>query len=398
MDYKFNFVVDRIVQDKGYPALARHQAEPYTQDWREFGRHYPFTVPVNLHDHCSIHGFDYELFEVDQCFPKDSFYTIGISFFDFSIDYLDLLPPLVKQHLRAENLRLLFYYNEGDNPFVIKQHLDQLCVKHSFDVDCYRFVSGNTAADQIFNFAFFPDHELLFWHRNRKSPAVWQQDNARPYKFTILSRTHKWWRATAMTDLKLAGILDHSQYSYRVDVDCGDNFDDNPIEIDSLPGVRDSIDSFLSGAPYTCDTFDVEQQNNHHLTEYQHYTNSYCSIIVETHFDADGSGGAFLTEKTFKAIKNAHPFVIIGCKNSLKTLQKLGYKTFDNCINNSYDEISNNTERWIACKNSILELNNIDLQKWFESVRNDIEHNQRLFSASKVDRLNTLYQKLRTQQ
>ena len=41
MNLEFNFVVDAVVRTKIYPTLARHQAEPYTQSWREFGNHWP---------------------------------------------------------------------------------------------------------------------------------------------------------------------------------------------------------------------------------------------------------------------------------------------------------------------------------------------------------------------
>ena len=34
-----NLIVDQVVRDRIYPALARHQAEPYTQSWRKFGEH-----------------------------------------------------------------------------------------------------------------------------------------------------------------------------------------------------------------------------------------------------------------------------------------------------------------------------------------------------------------------
>jgi hypothetical protein len=394
MDYGFNFVADRIVRDKAYPAAARHQAEPYTPAWREFGRHYPFTVPVDLHDHCFSHGMPARLYAVNDEFPANSFYTIGISFFNFSIDYIDLLPVIVKQHLQSDQLKILFYYDEGDNPFVIKQYLDNLCVKHNLSTDCYKFISANTVANCIDNFAYFPGDELLFWQRNQQINPINQHDQPRPYQFTVLSRTHKWWRATVMTDLQQSGILKNSQFSYRIDIDCNDNPLDNPIEIDQLDNVRQSIDEFLQNSPYICDDFDVDKQNDHHLIVSKHYTDSYCSVILETHFDADGSGGAFLTEKTFRAIKHGHPFVIAGCAGSLTTLRNLGYRTFDHVIDNSYDTVVDNTQRWIRCRAAIAEIQQQDMLSWFESCRSDIEHNQQLFAQHKTDRLNTLLKRL----
>lgn len=287
-------------------------------------------------------------------------------------------------------IRLLFYYHEGDNPFNIKARLDDLCRWHKLPTDCYRFVSGNTQADHIQGFVWFPDHELLFWHRNRQVLPCEIHQNQRAYKFTILNRTHKWWRATVMTDLWRQGLLDHAQWSYRTDVDCGDQIQDNPIEIDSFGDLRSHVDRFLAGCPYTCDHLTVDQQNDHHQTHTQHFSHSWCSIILETHFDADGSQGAFLTEKTFRAIKHGHPFVIVGCPGSLEALRKLGYRTFDHAMDNAYDQEINNTQRWIRLRELIAWLGQQDLAAWFESVRADVEHNQRLFAESKYSRLNNL--------
>ena len=116
--------------------------------------------------------------------------------------------------------------------------------------------------------------------------------------------------------------------------------------------------------------------------------------MLETHFDADGSGGAFLTEKTFKAIKHGQPFIIVGCPGSLAALRELGYKTFDHAIDNSYDTIQDNTQRWLAVKSAISKLKSQNLDTWFDSCRSDIEHNQHLFCSSKADRLNTLIERI----
>jgi len=287
----------------------------------------------------------------------------------------------------------LFYYHEGDNPFRIRDRLDELCQNHLLPPNCYRFVSGNTAAKGIPNFAYFPDHELLYWHRNQQIPPTPVHSNKRLRDFTVLSRTHKWWRATAMTDLHRAGLLSNSYWSYRTDVTTAEDETDNPIEVDTLE-IREDIRTFLANGPYTCDTLTHEQHNDHHLIETNHFTDSYCNIILETHFDADGSGGAFLTEKTFKAIKHGQPFVLVGCPGSLAALKELGYRTFDHAVDNSYDSIQHNTQRWIAVRNTITQLKSQDLQVWFESCRADVEHNQQLFCSSKADRLNTLLESI----
>ena len=117
-------------------------------------------------------------------------------------------------------------------------------------------------------------------------------------------------------------------------------------------------------------------------------------MILETHFDADQSGGAFLTEKTFKPIKHGQPFVIVGTPGSLQALRDLGYRTFDHAIDNSYDLETDNTVRWQKILNSIQQIYAQDPDSWFKSCLDDIQHNQQHFLSSKKDRLNILYDKL----
>jgi hypothetical protein len=394
MAYANNFVADRIVRGKAYPALARWSANPYTVEWRQFVQHWPNTVPAELYEHFNTHGIAYKLSDFNSA-TVGAYYTVGIGFFNFDVDYFTLMSETVRRQLRREELVVVFYYHEGDNPFRIKDRLDELCQNHLLPPNCYRFVSGNTAADAIPGFAYFPDHELLYWHRNQQIPPTPVHCNPRSRDFTVLSRTHKWWRATVMTDLHRAGLLENSYWSYSTDITTGEAETDNPIEVDTL-NIREDIAEFLSRGPYTCDTLTAEQHNDHHVIESDHHTESYCNIVLETHFDADGSGGAFLTEKTFKAIKHGQPFVIVGCAGSLAALRSLGYRTFDHAIDNSYDNISNNTERWIAVRQAIAQLKSQDLPAWFESCRSDTEHNQQLFCSTKADRLNTLLERLHT--
>jgi hypothetical protein len=63
--------------------------------------------------------------------------------------------------------------------------------------------------------------------------------------------------------------------------------------------------------------FSAAAHNDHTVHVQAHYDRTACSIVLETHFDADGSRGAFLTEKTFKCVKHGHPFVVFAPAGSL---------------------------------------------------------------------------------
>ena len=300
------------------------------------------------------------------------------------------MPERIRTGLFSDHVRVLFYYHEGDNPFHIKTRLDELCAKHNLRNDCYRFVSGNTAAKSLPNFVYFTDFELWYYQRNRASPALKIHHEPRERDFTVLNRLHKSWRALAMTDLKHNGILDNSYWSYCeagkfIDTDC-------PVDIDNISGLRTRTEKFLQSAPYISDELDFDQRNDHSTLVPKYYVNSYCNIVMETHFDI-GTGGTFLTEKTFKPIKHGQMFFVAGPAGSLQVLRDLGYRVFDGILDNSYDLESDATQRWMLLTRSIF-FTQPDLPQLFELCRSDIEHNQQLFQASKSDRLNTLIKEI----
>lgn len=70
------------------------------------------------------------------------------------------------------------------------------------------------------------------------------------------------------------------------------------------------------------------------------YKDYFCSITVET---AVLINQMFFSEKTFKPIFNLQPFIMFGDAFSLEHLRKLGYKTFSNWWDESYDQ----NEDWL---------------------------------------------------
>jgi hypothetical protein len=389
---KLNLVVDCVIKGKIYPSLAQHQARPYTPAWGEFDSHFPYTIPLRLQKYCEQHGVEIKTFAISSPLPPNTFYPVGLNFFDFGIDYFTLLPKEVFQAVYQGQVRVLFYYHEGDNPVQIKQRLDTLSRQLNLSSDCYRVISANSAATDVPGFVYFNDFELWYYQRNIEQAALPVHNQPREREFTVLNRLHKSWRATAMADLQRHGVLDNSYWSY---CETGSVGLDNPIEIDSVEGLRAATANFLAGAPYVSDELDQHQRNDHSVTDSKYHVNSYCNIVMETHFDADQSGGVFLTEKTFKPIKHGQLFFIAGPAGSLQALRDLGYRTFDSVLDNTYDRIQDNTQRWHRLREAIQQAQH-RLADRFEAARADIEHNQQLFLANKACRLNTLITQLNT--
>jgi hypothetical protein len=84
----------------------------------------------------------------------------------------------------------------------------------------------------------------------------------------------------------------------------------------------------------------------------------------------------------------------VGTPGSLATLKKLGYRTFDHAIDNSYDLETNNTRRWKKIIKTLQKINQQDPDQWYAQCLDDVRHNQTLFLQSKFNRLNMLSQKI----
>lgn len=354
----------------------------------EFDRTWPFIIPFRIQMYLREFSVPHQVHVVEHA-PRGSWYPISLGWHNFDCDYFSLLPELVKNKLRQQHIKLLFHYHEGDNPARIKSRFDQLILKHNLPADCYLFVSANSASSLLENFFYFPDHESFFKYVNRHQPTPVISSQPRDYVFTALNRSHKWWRATCMSQLKNSNMLHQSLWSYNTNCLVGDCFEDNPISIDENQTLL--LHQFIDQGPYFCDSDDADAHNDHRYVTEHLYTHSYCHLILETLFDADQSSGAFITEKTYKCIKFGQPFVIIGAVNSLETLRNDGYRVFDGIIDNQYDTITDNNLRWKAVLSTIDKIKSQkDLHQWYEQCIPDLLHNQELFVRKQtpaVDRL-----------
>jgi len=80
-------------------------------------------------------------------------------------------------------------------------------------------------------------------------------------------------------------------------------------------------------------------------TNIQKYFDSYLHIIAETWYRTDGQ--VFFSEKSFKPMLFHTPFVIFNSYNSLSKLRELGFETFGNIIDESYDDIMDDNSRLV---------------------------------------------------
>lgn len=112
-----------------------------------------------------------------------------------------------------------------------------------------------------------------------------------------------------------------------------------------------------------------ERDLNHQAT-----LDTWISVISEASFAEDT---CFISEKSFKPIATCHPFIMYGNKHSLKYLKNLGYKTFSDFFDESYDDLES-WDRLDAIIKLLKDINLMDADKkiqWFTSMKDVLDYN-----------------------
>jgi len=104
----------------------------------------------------------------------------------------------------------------------------------------------------------------------------------------------------------------------------------------------------------------------------QVFNDTAYSIITETdHLNPY----CCFTEKTSKPMLARRLFVVFAGYKFLHNLRKLGFQTFDGIIDESYDLIEQEQERWSAAFEQVKYLCSKDQQEIYNSIRPIVEHN-----------------------
>lgn len=382
------FYYDRLTESGTPIPNTVKDIENSDQSW-------PRTVQLRLLRMFDWAGIDYQTIPVDR-FNVTGWYPIGISWFDFDVDYIDLIPSTTVQLIRDQHLRVLFYYHEGDNPEKIKQRLDALCLQHRLPEQCYLFVSANTRASELNNFVYFGDHECFFNYINRNQLPIANTARTPSRQFTALTRIPKDWRSVIMSQLWKRGILENSLWSFNtVEEPFSLSQKNNPIDVTKFINGRKRLKDFIDNhTPKSCDVLDSVEQNDHTFINTDLYLESFCSIVLETHFEADRSGGTFLTEKIWKCVKYGQPFVVAAPAGTIEHMRKLGYNVYDEYIDHSYDSIEDSTERAKTLLNEIDRLNKTINIEWYQQLNPARVQNIKLFKDRYQIALNNVIQEI----
>jgi hypothetical protein len=378
------------------------------------GRPMPNGIPVHLHDQLDFMDgyrldFPRMIYYLRDCkipnqvvltkdAPSGAWYPMVLGWFDFNQDYIAQISSHALTKIKSKEMLLIFTYHEGDHPGRIRDRLNILCEQHGIDREMTWLISGNSSADQYPNSVYWPELEFMYWRTvDRKSNAQYHL-NPRSRAFTGLCRIDKLWRKVFMSELWSHGLHKLGYFSYTQHLLGGeDNYYDCALHNSYLAKCQSRVDQFITAGPFCVDALDAQAHNTYDQNMTDLYTDSYFNIVLETMIDVDNSNGQFVTEKTFKPIFNNQFFVAVSSADHLRHLRDLGYHTFGRCIDETYDSVTNNQDRFDAVLDltkSLVRSGQDNLHRLYQDLAPEIQHNSQVFQAGMAHRLRAVVDRI----
>ena len=205
------------------------------------------------------------------------------------------------------------------------------------------------------------------------------ENNIRPYKFLCNNKTMRKTHRAIMGYFSIKyDLLNEGIFSF-IEKISAEEVNRFVSQLISNPD-KNHIEKLVSILPYELDTQHLLENEKGNFGAKNNmkswYIESYINIVTETFFGKN----VFLSEKIFKPLSNLQPFIVIGDSGTLAELKKLGFKTFEPFIDESYDSEINPIKRIKKIEIEIEKLKNKSIEEihnWYYSIKDILIHNQK---------------------
>jgi len=154
----------------------------------------------------------------------------------------------------------------------------------------------------------------------------------------------------------------------------------NTIKISNWPDHPSFNDPNFSDLklklPLTYDMQDFSVNHAQNLNK-EIYLKTYVSVITETLYE-DWKPTVFFSEKIFKPMRAHHPFVLVCHQHGLHWLKRLGFKTFNEWWDESYDDESDPVKRMEKVCMVLKDLQKLTVHEWvdlYQKMSATLTHN-----------------------
>jgi len=130
--------------------------------------------------------------------------------------------------------------------------------------------------------------------------------------------------------------------------------------------------------------------------DFYYFQNSAFSVVTETNYFSENNRNGkhhiaqqleciFFTEKVYRCFVLPHPFILLARPFSLAALRKQGFKTFAPYINEDYDTVEDDYERFNLITKEISRLCSFtpeEMLEWQYKVKDIVDYNQHHFFSN----------------
>jgi hypothetical protein len=370
----------------------------------------------SIPEHLTLADIPYNIKTLNDLSNTDdlNLYVIELFYVNRLDEIFENISTLAYQKLINGELKLLIYFPfEGfkldlyDNWFLrlhqlfnkynlnnVKKYFiyNNLTIEEQYqNLKTNNLVPAGTEFTKVFGYPYFHfEYYHMIKHRHVDFPdEIINVDNLfnKEKNFLSLNSKIRAHRVLVISELYRRNVVNNSFLSF-----IGSTFDHPETTIGY---AKKTLDQVFANAPYISQEIKEGVENYTHNWQplildgsadsiynnsvvAEHYEKSYFSLVTETGMDHY----LRVTEKTFKPIANYHPFIIIGCHGTLAYLRSLGYQTFPELFDESYDQETNIPKRLLMVVDQVEKFVNLSKEekdKKYQQVHEKILHNANLF-------------------
>jgi len=222
----------------------------------------------------------------------------------------------------------------------------------------------------------------------------------KPYRYMCYNANAKEYRMFMVTELFRRGLDKQGLISLLFRYGSLDQMVSgftNDLGFDVTKGYGKLVDDYaktemVKRVPLVLDRPLESVDKNDRLVDANHVKNSYFNIITESYMYnktlPESHKTIFeMSEKTYKALI-CQPFIHLGSYGVLKYMRSIGYKTFPELFDESYDDIINHTDRLLAVVDSVEKACKIDDKEFHDiycrEIISKVYHNRELASSKEL--------------
>ena len=309
---------------------------------------------------------DEEFWQFDQHqVQKDAVYLIGREQYGLNQDR-------IRQLVETDYARIILS-NPAEGSDTIRSHCQYVHKNTDLALSKKILIIGGGDMDSgwpcLQYDSFLP--KILEYEENLQEQSYCDQiysQTTKPYKFLFLNGRHREHRHFLLTRWKQNELLNQSLWT---------NLDQLSGEIQSLPleyeveryhssVSADKQNSFIKNELFGGEWGEIYVQA-------KPYVDTYFSVVTETVWAYPYS---FRTEKIWKPIFMAHPWIAVSNQGYYRDLHALGFRSFGHLIDESFDQIDNHRDRIHRVAQVVEDLCQQNLPAFLAAAQETCKYNQ----------------------